>query len=117
MTPRAFATASRAFGGQWPRFVSIDVTAVQLASFVAIASQAAQGDVAFSSVDDALNRAADTWLRQHSAPASVGAGRLDRDDRVVIGLERFRIVRRAGEQHVAFGPMHFQVAVADRGGA
>ena len=84
LTPRAFTTAKRAFEGQWPRFVSIEVTAdvarqagdfaeryalrgfdsVHLASFVAIASQAADGDVAFSSFDNALNRAADTWLRQ-----------------------------------------------------
>jgi predicted nucleic acid-binding protein len=84
LTPRAFATAKRAFEGQWPKFVSIEVTAdvarqagdlaeryalrgfdsVHLASFVAVASEVADGDVAFSSFDSALNRAADTWLRQ-----------------------------------------------------
>ena len=58
LTPRAFTTAKRSFEGQWPKFVSIEVTAdvarqagdlaeryalrgfdsVHLASFVAIAS-------------------------------------------------------------------------------
>jgi predicted nucleic acid-binding protein len=84
LTPRAFSTAKRAFEGQWPRFASIEVTAdvarqagdlaerfalrgfdsVHLASFVSIASQAPAGGVAFSSFDDALNRAAAAWLRQ-----------------------------------------------------
>jgi predicted nucleic acid-binding protein len=84
LTPRAFTTAKRAFEGQWPKFASVDVTAdlarqagdfaerfalrgfdsVHLASFVSIASQASAGGVTFSSFDGALNRAADTWLRQ-----------------------------------------------------
>ena len=94
LTPRAFATAKRAFEGQWPKFASIEVTAdvarqagdfaeryalrgfdsVHLASFVTIASQAPAGGVAFSSFHDALNRAADTWLRQ-ARRASVNRGR------------------------------------------
>jgi len=84
LTPRAFAAAKRALDGDWPTYASLEVTAdvarhagelaeryalrgfdsVHLASFVAVARQAAEGDVAFSSFDSALNRAADTWLRQ-----------------------------------------------------
>jgi predicted nucleic acid-binding protein len=84
LTPRAFAAAKRALDGDWPTYASLEVTAdvarhagelaeryalrgfdsMHLASFVAVASQAAEGDVAFSSFDSALNRAADTWLRQ-----------------------------------------------------
>ena len=61
LTPRAFSTAKRTFEGQWPKFVSIEVTAdvarqagdlaerhglrgfdsVHLASFVSLADQAA----------------------------------------------------------------------------
>ncbi len=94
LTPRDFATAKRAFEGQWPTFASIEVSAdvarqagdfaeryalrgfdsVHLASFVAVASQAPAGGVAFSSFDDALNRAADKWLRQ-AGRASVSGRR------------------------------------------
>jgi len=84
LTLRAFAAAKRALDGDWSTYASVEVTAdvarqagelaeryalrgfdsVHLASFVAIASHAAHGGVAFSSFDTTLNRAADTWLRQ-----------------------------------------------------
>ena len=97
LTPRAFAAAKRALDGDWSTYVSVEVTAdvarqagelaeryrlrgfdsVHLASFVVIASHAAHGDVAFSSFDTTLNRAADTWLRQ-AGRASVSRRRAPR---------------------------------------
>src|SRR5207247_920417 len=53
---------------------------------------------------------------------SLGDGRrpsgqpLDRHDRVVVGLHRLRIDAVRRDQHIAFGPVHFEVAGLDTRG-
>ena len=76
--PAAFAAAKKAFEGDWPRYLTIDVTlslcreagdfaeryrlraydGVHLAAFAQIAREAGVRETRFSSFDDALNRAA-----------------------------------------------------------
>lgn len=78
LTPRDFVAAKRAFEADWPRLVTIEVTAaichdagdlaeqyrlrgfdsVHLASFAEVLQGAREIDVRFSSFDDRLNRAA-----------------------------------------------------------
>jgi len=80
----AFAAAKRAFDTWWPTVVAIEVSSdlartagdiaerfrlrgfdsVHLATYTAVAAQRGLDAVSFSSFDDALNRAADTWRRQ-----------------------------------------------------
>ena len=78
LRPAAFALAKRALEADWPRYLTVDVTAslcreagelaeryrlrgydsVHLASFAEVARRAGARGTCFSSFDDALNRAA-----------------------------------------------------------
>lgn len=83
LRPAAFASAKRAFEGDWPKYFAVDVTAalcreagefaeryrlrgydsVHLASFAEVARQAGTRQTRFSSFDDELNRAARSLRR------------------------------------------------------
>ena len=78
LRPAAFASASKAFEAEWPKYFTVDVTSalcrqagefaeryrlraydsVHLAAFADVAREAGVGDTRFSSFDTALNRAA-----------------------------------------------------------
>ena len=78
LRPAAFASASKAFEAEWPKYFTVDVTSalcrqagefaeryrlraydsVHLAAFADVAREAGVGDTRFSSFDNALNRAA-----------------------------------------------------------
>lgn len=81
--PAAFASAKKAFEGDWPKYLTVDVTSslcreagefaeryrlraydsVHLAAFAQIARAAGVRDTRFSSFDDSLNRAARSLSR------------------------------------------------------
>lgn len=84
LSPAAFTKAKRTFEADWPRYLTIEVSAalcreagelaeryrlrgydsVHLASFAEVARQAGAGQTRFSSVDDDLNRAAQSLGRR-----------------------------------------------------
>ena len=84
LRPAAFTTIKRALDDDWPRYLTLDITAdisraagelaerfalrgydsVHLAAFAAVARHAGAGATSFSSFDDRLNRAAHTVIRE-----------------------------------------------------
>ena len=84
LRPAAFTSVKRALDDDWPRYLTLDITAdisraagdlaerfalrgyesVHLAVFAAVARHAGAGATSFSSFDDRLNRAARTLTRE-----------------------------------------------------